>query len=97
MAERHGNAADAPLGNRFERFFNKIKHTRRVTARFEERASNDLAMLKLAAIRAWLHHNVSLAWGLGGSARLREALSGSPEEPDPEAVSLKLREPRNSW
>lgn len=40
--------------NRIERFFNKIKHFRRVATRYEKHASNYLAMLKLAAIKIWL-------------------------------------------
>lgn len=39
--------------NRIERFFNKIKHFRRVATRYEKHASNYLAMLKLAAIKIW--------------------------------------------
>jgi len=40
--------------NRVERFFNKIKHLRRVAtrfARFEMHAQNYLAMIQLASIR----------------------------------------------
>ena len=47
--------------NRIERFFNKIKHCRRVATRYEKHASNFLAMVKLAAIRLWLRHNKSMA------------------------------------
>ena len=47
--------------NRIERFFNKIKHRRRVATRYEKHASNFLAMIKLAAIRLWLRHNESMA------------------------------------
>ena len=47
--------------NRIERFFNRISHFRRVATHFEKRASNYLAMLKLAAIRIWLHRNASIA------------------------------------
>jgi transposase len=46
--------------NRIERFFNKIKHFRRVSTRFEKHADNYLAMLKLAAIRIWLRVNESM-------------------------------------
>ena len=46
--------------NRIERFFNRIKHFRRVATRYEKRASNYLAMLKLAAIQIWLRHNESI-------------------------------------
>ena len=40
--------------NRIERFFNRIKHFRRVATRYEKHAANYLAMLKLAAISVWL-------------------------------------------
>jgi hypothetical protein len=36
--------------NRIERFFNRIKHFRRLATRYEKHAANFLAMLKLAAI-----------------------------------------------
>ncbi len=47
--------------NRIERFFNKIKHFRRIATRFEKHALNYLAMVKLASIRIWLRHNESMA------------------------------------
>jgi Transposase DDE domain len=37
-----------------ERFFNKIKHFRRIATRYDKLAENFLAALKLAAIRIWL-------------------------------------------
>ena len=40
--------------NKVERFFNKIKHFRRVATRYEKLGDNFLAMVKLAAIRVWL-------------------------------------------
>ncbi len=40
--------------NHVERFFNRIKHFRRVATRFEKLAANYLAMIKLASIRVWL-------------------------------------------
>lgn len=40
--------------NRVERFFNKLKHCRRIATRYEKLAANYLAMIKLAAIRIWL-------------------------------------------
>ena len=45
--------------NLVERFFNKIKHLRRVATRYEKLAANFLAMIKLAAIRIWLRYNES--------------------------------------
>ncbi len=47
--------------NLIEHFFNKIKHFRRIATRYEKRASNDLAMIKLAAIRIWLRNKESMA------------------------------------
>ena len=38
-----------------ERFFNKIKHCRRVATRYDKLAANYLAFVKLACIRLWLH------------------------------------------
>jgi transposase len=46
--------------NQVERFFNRIKHLRRVATRFEKHAANYLAMIKLAAIRIWLRFNESM-------------------------------------
>ncbi len=40
--------------NLVERFFNRIKHCRRIATRSEKRAANFLAFVKLAAIRLWL-------------------------------------------
>ena len=46
--------------NRIERFFNRIKHFRRIATRYEKHASNYLAMLKLAAAQVWLRHYESI-------------------------------------
>jgi transposase len=46
--------------NRIERFFNRIKHFRRLATRYEKHAANVLAMLKLAATQLWLRHNESV-------------------------------------
>ena len=43
--------------NLVERFFNKIKHFRRIATRYDKLAENFLAALKLAAIRIWLRDN----------------------------------------
>jgi len=40
--------------NLIERFFNKIKHRRRVATRYDKLAANYLAFAKLAYIRLWL-------------------------------------------
>ncbi len=47
--------------NLIERFFNKIKHFRRIATRYEKHASNYLAMIKLASIRIWMRDNESMA------------------------------------
>ena len=46
--------------NLVERFFNKLKHFRAIATRYEKRAANYLALVKLAAIRIWLRHNESV-------------------------------------
>ena len=45
--------------NLVERFFNKIKHRRRVATRYDKLAANYLAFVQLAAIRLWLRVNES--------------------------------------
>jgi len=40
--------------NLIERFFNKIKHFRRIATRFDKLAANFLAAVSLAAARLWL-------------------------------------------
>ena len=45
--------------NSIERFFNKIKHYRRVATRYDKLAANYLAFVKLASIRIWLRANES--------------------------------------
>jgi transposase len=47
--------------NLVERFFNKIKHCRRVATRYDKLAANYLAFIKLACIRLWLRVNESTA------------------------------------
>ena len=39
--------------NLIERFFNKIKHCRRVATRYDKLAANYLAFVELASIRLW--------------------------------------------
>ena len=43
--------------NLIERFFNKIKHYRRIATRYDKLAENYLAALKLVAVRIWLRGN----------------------------------------
>lgn len=45
--------------NQVERFFNRIKHCRRIATRYEKLATNYLAFVKLASIRLWLRVNES--------------------------------------
>jgi transposase len=45
--------------NLVERFFNKIKHCRRVATRYDKLAANYLALVQLASIRLWLRVNES--------------------------------------
>ncbi|MGY8662716.1 transposase [Bradyrhizobium sp. UFLA05-109] len=40
--------------NQVERFFNKIKQSRRVATRYDKLAANYLAFVQLASIRLWL-------------------------------------------
>lgn len=42
--------------NLVERFFNKVKHFRKVATRYEKTARNYLAMILLASSRLWLRH-----------------------------------------
>ena len=45
--------------NLVERFFNKIKHCRRVATRYDKLAANYVAFVQLASIRLWLRVNES--------------------------------------
>jgi transposase len=45
--------------NLVERFFNKIKHRRRIATRYDKLAANDLAFVQLASIKLWLRMNES--------------------------------------
>ena len=47
--------------NRVERFFNKIRHYRRIATRYDKTAENFLAALKLTAVRIWLRGNESMS------------------------------------
>ena len=40
--------------NHIERFFNKVKHCRRIATRYDKLAANYLAFVKLASTRLWL-------------------------------------------
>ncbi len=47
--------------NLVERFFNKLKHFRRIAARYDKLARNFLAAIALASTRLWLRHYESAA------------------------------------
>jgi len=49
-----------------ERFFNRIKHCRRIATRYDKLAENLLAFIKLAAITLWLR---ACAFPTSSSAR----------------------------
>jgi len=44
-----------------ERFFNKLRHFRAITTRYEKYAENYLALVKLVSIRIWLRLYESVA------------------------------------
>ncbi len=46
--------------NLIERFFNKLKHFRGVATRYDKRADNFLAGVKLASFRIWCRYNESM-------------------------------------
>ena len=48
--------------NLVERFFNRIKHCRRVATRYDKLAANYLAFVQLASIRLWLRVNKSASY-----------------------------------
>ena len=55
--EHSGGAFDRAIyrtRNLVERLINRLKHFRRVATRYEKRAENYEAMLKLAALKLWL-------------------------------------------
>src|SRR6516162_7041512 len=58
--------------NLVERFFNKIKHCRRIATRYDKLAANYLAFVQLASIRLWLRVNesASLPKALGTTKKL---------------------------
>ena len=42
------------LRNRIERFFNRLKHSRRIATRYHKLASSFLGFVQLATIRQWI-------------------------------------------
>src|SRR5262249_22113251 len=70
--------------NLVERFFNKIKHCRRVATRYDKLAANYLAFVQLASIRLWLrvseiHVQVRGRTRLGRHSRAQAILAACPE------------------
>lgn len=55
--------------NLVERFFNKIKHCRRIATRYDKLAANYLAFIQLASIRLWLRVNESAPYVIGTGER----------------------------
>ena len=47
--------------NLVERFFNKIKHYRRIATRYDKHDNNYLAALELVCVRLWLRFNETTA------------------------------------
>ena len=45
--------------NLVERFFNKLKHFRKIATRYEKSARNDLAAVLMPCARLWVRHYVS--------------------------------------
>lgn len=64
MPNRRNVPAFSPFLYRYrnlvERFFNKIKHFRAVATRYDKRADNFLAGVKLASLRIWMRFNESI-------------------------------------
>jgi hypothetical protein len=75
-----------------ERFFNKIKHCRRVATRYDKLAANYLAFVQLASIRLWLRVNESTslntAISLTLGRRLKSPGSGPRLHPHTHEVAL---------
>ena len=56
---KHQRSVDPALyrqRNLVERFFNKLKHFRRIATRYDKLAANFFAAITLASIRLWLRH-----------------------------------------
>jgi transposase len=52
--QRSIDQATYAMRNRIERFFNKIKHSRRVATRYDKLQSSFLGFVQLATIRCWI-------------------------------------------
>jgi transposase len=42
------------MGNRIERYFNKIENARRVATRYDKLAASFVAFVELTSIRCWI-------------------------------------------
>jgi len=49
------NRAIYVMRNRIERFFNRLKESRRAAIRYDHTAESFLGFVKLAAIKIWIH------------------------------------------
>src|SRR3954464_7252100 len=70
--------------NLVERFFNKIKHCRRIATRYDKLAANYLAFVQLASIRLWLRvyeFTTIAAASARGDAKLKFAAILKPKQP----------------
>ena len=56
-----GQHADCRYRNLVERFINRIKQARGITTRYDKRADNYLAAIKLFSVRIWLKRYESTA------------------------------------
>lgn len=52
--QRPVNEAKYALRNRIERFFNRLKHSRRIATRYDKLASSFLGFVQIATIRQWI-------------------------------------------
>lgn len=52
--QRPVDKAKYALRNRIERFFNRLKHSRRIATRYDKLASSFLGFIQIATIRQWI-------------------------------------------
>lgn len=52
--QRPLDKAKYSLRNRIERFFNRLKHSRRIATRYDKLATSFLGFVQLATIRHWI-------------------------------------------
>jgi transposase len=81
--------------NQVERFFNRIKHCRRVATRYDKLAANYLAFVQLASIRLWLaarYESTSLVLKELNHEESRSSSSLEIDGPDEPRVRLRWQE-----